>query len=120
MTKKLIASISFIALIFVTLLLLRGKIVHQEFNSAKWKHCDMNTEKNLQLRWNMMNSLRNDYELTGMTERQITKLLGKPDDKYKTNYSYYLGYTGTGINTGTLYIKFNSENRVSKVIVQQG
>lgn len=40
-----------------------GQISHTKFDSDKWKNSDLNTEENWDLRWEMMNDLRNKYEL---------------------------------------------------------
>jgi len=73
----------------------------------------------MSLRWDMMNSLRNNYELVGMTEVEIIELLGEPSHKSESIKSYYLGYSKYGINTGTLTLRFEN-GRISKVTVSQG
>ena len=67
-----------------------------------------------------MNDLRNNYEMIGLKKFEIEKLLGKPENKIDSEFYYYLGYTGTGINTGTLTIIFDEDNKVKKIIVTQG
>lgn len=114
--KILIALFILISLSFF----LTGKISGQEFNSKKWKYSNLNTEENWNLRWNMMNSLRNNYELKGKTKSEIIGLLGKPDNEFRNEISYYLGYTGFGINTGTLVIFLNEKGFVTKISVLQG
>jgi hypothetical protein len=101
-------------------LFLRGKVSGQEFNSEKWKYSNLNSEENWNLRWSMMNSLRNNYELKGKTKSEIIRLLGKPDTEIKNEISYSLGYTGFGINTGTLVIFLDSKGIVKKLSVHQG
>jgi hypothetical protein len=108
-------------IIFITLsLFLKGKISGQKFESEKWKYSNLNSEENWNLRWSMMNSLRNNYELKGKTKSEIIGLLGKPDSKIKNEMSYYLGYTGFGINTGTLVIRLNERGIVENLHVSQG
>ena len=97
-----------------------GQISHVKFDSDKWKNSDLNTEENWDLRWNMMNDLRKNHELVGMKKAEIEKLLGKPDSETNSEYSYYLGMTGTGINTGSLTITFNESGIVEKINVHQG
>lgn len=97
-----------------------GQISHTKFDSDKWKNSDLNTEENWDLRWKMMNDLRKNNELVGMKKSEIEKLLGKPDSATNSEYSYYLGMTGTGINTGTLIITFNESEIVEKINVHQG
>ncbi|MCI4442611.1 MAG: hypothetical protein JHC39_03810 [Lentimicrobium sp.] len=68
----------------------------------------------------MMNRLREDYILIGKSKIEIINLLGKPSDITNKVYDYYLGYSGTGINTGSLRISFDSKGKVSEIIVWQG
>ena len=99
---------------------LKGRISGTEFDSEKWKHSNLKLEDNWDLRWKMMNNLRNNNQLIGMNKTQITNLLGEPDHEFNNDYNYYLGMTGTGINTGNLAITFNTNNIVTKVYVSQG
>lgn len=97
-----------------------GQISHAKFNADKWKNSNLNTEENWDLRWRMMNDLRKNHKLVGMKKTEIEKLLGKPDSETNSKYSYYLGMTGTGINTGSLTITFNESEIVEKINVHQG
>jgi len=97
-----------------------GQISHAKFDSDKWKSSDLNTEENWDLRWKMMNDLRKNHDLVGMKKIEIDKLLGKPDSNTNSEFSYYLGMTGRGINTGSLTITFNECEIVEKTIVHQG
>lgn len=90
---------------------LKGRITHEEFSSDKWKNWE-ESEAEWSLRWDMMNSLRNSYELKGMTKDQILELLGEPETNNKTEFSYYLGMAKRGIDIGTLTIKFNENGKV--------
>lgn len=67
-----------------------------------------------------MNDLRKKYKLVGMTKLEIKKLLGKFDSENTTYCSYYLGFTGMGINTGTLTLTFDKNNVVTSISVSQG
>ena len=93
---------------------LRGKLSGEKFDSQKWKITKMNSEDDFSLRWNMMNSLRNNYKLIGMSKNEIINLLGKPDENFTTEktFRYYLGSSYNGINTGSLIIDF--ENGIVK------
>lgn len=97
-----------------------GQISHVKFDAIKWKNSDLNTEENWDLRWKMMNDLRKNHELVGMQKTEIEKLLGKPDSETNSAFSYYLGMTGVGINTGTLTITFNENEIVESIQVSQG
>jgi hypothetical protein len=99
---------------------LKGKISGQKFDSEKWKYSNLNSEENWNLRWSMMNSLRNNYELKGKTKSEIIGLLGEPDAEVRNEMSYYLGYTGFGINTGTLIIQLDEKGVVENLNVHQG
>jgi hypothetical protein len=100
---------------------LRGKISGEKFDSEKWKTADLELEDNWSLRWDMMNSLRNNNNLIGMSKSEIITLLGEPDGSLTTGstFKYYLGYTHTGINTGSLVLTFDN-GIVSEVSVWQG
>ncbi|RZJ47895.1 MAG: hypothetical protein EOO44_21820 [Flavobacterium sp.] len=110
-----------IVTLFVWCLGFRGKVSGEEFNSEKWKKANLNLEENMTLRWDMMNSLRNNYTLIGMSKSDIINLLGKPDDSFSTvkDFRYYLGYTKNGINTGSLTVKFEN-GIVTEIDVWQG
>ncbi|WP_338378795.1 hypothetical protein [uncultured Flavobacterium sp.] len=111
--------IAFFVIISLSLFL-KGKISGQKFDSEKWKYSNLSSEENWNLRWNMMNSLRNNYELKGKTKSEIISLLGKPENEIRNEMSYSLGYTGFGINTGTLVIFLNEKGIVKNLSVHQG
>lgn len=97
-----------------------GQISLAKFDSDKWKSSDLNTEANWDLRWTMMNDLRNNYRLEGQTKIEIIELLGKPETETQNEFYYYLGYSRKGINTGTLFITYNKHNKVIKINVTEG
>lgn len=109
-----------IAVLIVSAVLLQGKIPHEKFNSELWKTANLNSEENMSLRWDMMNDLRNKRKLVGMNKKEIIDLLGDPGDTASSELRYYIGYSKTGINTGTLIIKFNDKNIVTEIRVWQG
>ncbi|CAD0007124.1 hypothetical protein [Flavobacterium salmonis] len=117
-------NIKLITLIFGTIILLCiclcGQFTHEKFNSKKWKNADQNLEENWSIRWDMMNSLRNEKELIGKSYEEIITILGKPDNESKTELYYSLGYTGNGINTGNLKIEINTEKKVTNIKVSEG
>lgn len=84
--------INIISLIAVIIIIcgfgLRGKISGEKFNSKKWKTADLTSENNFSLRWD----------------------IGKPDEGFTTEntFRYSLGYTYTGINTGSLVVTFDN------------
>lgn len=75
------------------------------FDSEKWKNW-VETEWEPDLRWQMRRNLIRKYKLVGMSESEIIDLLGQPYQSTNTIFSYYLGMTGTGVNIGTLIIRF--------------
>ena len=97
---------------------LKGRVTHEKFDSEKWKNWT-ESETEWSLRWDMMNSLRNNYDLKGMSKNEILKLLGEPESKTKNEFGYYLGYSKRGINTGRLTIKFDN-NKVTDFSVWDG
>ncbi|KLT70083.1 hypothetical protein AB674_09250 [Flavobacterium sp. ABG] len=119
--KKLNIFLNVLIIVFVCALGLRGKISGEKFVSQKWKNANLNLEDNMTMRWDMMNSLRNNYKLIGMSKNEIINLLGKPSSSFSTEkeFRYYLGYSKTGINTGSLTITFENE-KVTEINVWQG
>ncbi len=109
-----------VAILILSAFLLRGKIAHEKFNSELWKTANLYSEENMTLRWDMMNDLRNKHKLVGMTKKDIIELLGDPGDADNSEFRYYLGYSKTSINTGTLIITFNNKNIVTEIRVWQG
>ncbi len=107
-------------LIFVAIILigfaLKGNITHEKFDSEKWKNWK-ETEAEMSLRWDMMNSLRNQHELKGKTKSQIIELLGEPESKFEYEFGYYLGMAKHGIDIGNLTIKFDGEEKVTEIKV---
>lgn len=108
-----------ITILIVTAILPPGKIPYEKFNSELCKTANLNLESNWSLRWDMMNDLRTKHKLVGMTKKEIIDLLGDPEVTASNEFSYYLGYTKTGINTGTLIIIFNENKIVTEIRVWQ-
>ncbi|MBA4319381.1 MAG: hypothetical protein C0412_13345 [Flavobacterium sp.] len=99
----------------------KGKLLSGEkFNSELWKAAIVSDENNSTLRWDMMNSLRENHILIEKSKTEIINLLGKPSVITNNVFDYYLGYSGTGINTGSLRISFDSKGKVSEIFVWQG
>lgn len=118
MTRNKILTLTIGVLILIGFAL-KGRITHEQFDSEKWKNLT-ESEAEWSLRWDMMNSLRNNYELKGMTKNQIIELLGKPESKTENEFGYYLGYSKRGINTGRLTIIFDKDNTVIDYSVWDG
>ena len=112
--------IVFIIMSFLILIgfVLRGKISGEKFDSIKWKTAEMNSEVNWTLRWDMMNSLRNNYELIGMSKKEIISLLGQPIDEFSENdiFYYSLGMAHSGVETGVLIIRFENDRVISYLV----
>ena len=119
--KPYLLVFAFWCVVFASIFFLRGKISGEKFESQKWKTANMNSEENWSLRWDMMNDLRNDYQLIGITKNEIVKLLGEPDNKSErfAQFRYSLGYAHFGIDTGTLIIEFEKDS-VKKYLVTRG
>lgn len=120
MKKPVILIISILSVIICGIGL-RGKISGEKFDSYKWKTTKLENENDFSLRWDMMNSLRNNYKLVGMSKSEIIKLLGKPDSSFSTpkTFRYFLGYAHSGIDTGSLIIEFKNES-VENYLVTKG
>jgi hypothetical protein len=55
-----------------------------------------------------------------MSKNEVMQLLGELDIETATEHIYSLGYTGTGINTGSLVSTFSDQGNVSNILVWQG
>ncbi len=99
--------------------LLRGKIMFVKFDPKLWKNIDLRNEEHWSLRWEMMNSLKNDHKLVGKSYLEIEEMLGKPDGSFDDTIAYDLGYTGAGMSTGTLYISFGNSGLATKFNVSE-
>ena len=97
---------------------LKRNISHERFDSTKWKTWT-ESEAELSLRWDMMNSLRNNYELKGKTKTEIIELLGNSESKSDSEFGYYLGMAKRGIEIGNLTIKFDKNGKVSEFNVRR-
>ena len=73
------------------------------FDSEKWIAWE-ETIKEPSLRWHMVKNLTKENELVGMSIREVKELLGQPSSENNNFISYYLGMSGHGIDTGTLYL----------------
>lgn len=114
----------YLLLTFVTLSLIilffYTNASQEDFNSERWKNWT-ETEQNLSLRWDMMNSLREYHQLKGLSKNETINLLGIPDNGTSTlQFRYYLGMSKRGVDTGTLVIEFNLNERVSDFYVHSG
>lgn len=98
---------------------LKGNITHEKFDSEKWKNWT-ESEADISMRWDMMNSLRNNYELKGKTKVEIIELLGKPSRGNNLTFTYDLGPSKRGINYGHLKLTFNKSGIVTDFKVGEG
>lgn len=108
-----------IGVITLIAFVLKGKITHERFDFERWINWT-ESEAEWSLRWDMMNSLRNNHELIGKTKREVLQLIGKPESETNSDFRYYLGMSKRGINTGSLTIKFNENGIVTNFSVWQG
>jgi len=57
----------------------------------------------------------------GKTKKEIINLLGKPEfEETNSEFSYYLGYSGRGINTGRLIFHIGLDGKICDFKVHQG
>tara|TARA_R110002049_G_scaffold259060_4_gene434800 strand:+ start:1009 stop:1305 length:297 start_codon:yes stop_codon:yes gene_type:complete len=89
-----------------------NRLSEPTFASDRWKKWT-ETESEMTLRWDMMNSLRKNHELKGMTKTEIIELLGMPDSERISSFTYNLGFSKRGINMGYLDINFNENGIVT-------
>ncbi|RTY85535.1 hypothetical protein [Flavobacterium sp. GT3R68] len=74
MNRNIKIVIIIFSVLLVSVLSLRGKFTHTEFNSEKWKNANLSLE-DLSLRWDMINSLRNNHELVGKSYEEINYII---------------------------------------------
>ena len=97
---------------------IKGNIPHEDFDPEKWKNWK-ESETNWSLRWDMMNSLRNNHQLEGKSKEDIIEMLGEPDSKKEGEFTYFLGMAGHGIDVGNLILKFGKNGKVVQVTVRR-
>ena len=83
------------------------------FDSYKWKNW-VEQEHNFNMRKNMINSLKSNHELIGMTKKEIIDLLGNNPSRNERDFHYFIGY-GMGINICTMDIIFDKNGFVTEV-----
>lgn len=59
---------------------------HRTFNQDAWA---AKQDK----RYELVDDLQESHQLIGLTEEQVTTLLGKPDMRFENSWEYYLGMT---------------------------
>lgn len=83
----------------------------KDFNSDEWKSW-VESENSPDTRWLMHKDLLDNNDLETYNKKQILDLLGKPNSETNNEYYYQLGYTGRGINIGTMVVKFENDSVV--------
>lgn len=73
-----------------------------KFDSKEWK--DWQESENTFSLWNMAEDLTQTIDLKGKTVAEIKDLLGEPAHESETQLRYFLGYSGHGIDTGSLIL----------------
>ena len=84
-------------------------------NGKNWTE----SEAEWSLRWDMMNSLRNNHQLKGKTKAEIIELLGEPEIKTDAEFGYYLGMAKHGIDVGNLAFIFGENGKVKEFYVRR-
>lgn len=82
-----------------------------DFDSRKWQNWE-ESEAAPSLRWRMAEDLISTHDLKGMSTDEVVELLGEPDNKNEGKWSYFLGYSGEGIDTGSLILTFKEDTLV--------
>lgn len=95
-----------------------NSIFSTKFSSEEWK-AEIYSESEWSKKWEMCKDLLKEYELAGMTSKEIINLLGQPNTMTHNSISYNLGPTGKGINYGTLTLVLD-EDIVKEIKVTQG
>lgn len=105
---------SFLALI---ILIIVSCTEHKKFDSKQWKNW-VESENSPNLRWRMHKSLLEDFDLKSYSKKMIIDLLGTPDKEIGNECYYSLGSTESGIDTGTMIIKFEKDIVVNIDIIK--
>ncbi len=92
-------------------------VEEKKFDSEKWKLWT-ESESSPNLRWKMCESLLKDYNLKGFNKQKIIELLGKPNNEMGSVYYYSLGNVESGIDTGTMVIKFKNDIVISVDVIR--
>ena len=93
-----------------------NRLTEPKFDSERWKTW-MQTESELSVRWEMMNSLRRNHQLVGMTKFELIEMLGEPEWKENENFVYDLGFARIGVEVGYLTFEFDDNGKVSRFYV---
>ncbi|MFA0964430.1 hypothetical protein AB9P05_21670 [Roseivirga sp. BDSF3-8] len=88
----------------------RGGISDELFDPEEWKAWEEPTHT-ANSRRHMVPGLFAAYELTGMSRKEVVKLLGEPNFKVHGVHRYYLSYRGEEVS-GSLVIRYE-DGRVS-------
>ena len=101
--KKLKLKLSLLLIVFTILSVGLNFILHctascyiSNYTKEKWSN-------NYEMRYRMLYSLENKYEMTGKDEREIEVLLGKPDFADDTSYFYIVGVVEESCYTYELF-----------------
>ena len=94
-----------------------NRLTEPKFDSERWKAW-MQTESELSVRWDMMNSLRRNHNLVGKTKLELIELLGEPEWKENDKFVYDLGYAKIGVEVGYLTFEFDASDKISRFYVQ--
>lgn len=89
------------------------------FNTEEWKNWK-ETENTLFDRWDMANDLIRTDELMMFDKVEIIELLGEPSSTIQTTIRYFIGHTRRGINTASLTIEFDGNDKAIDFIITEG
>lgn len=89
----------------------------RKFDSERWKEW-IESEDQLNLRWQMVGPLTLLEKINGKTKEQLLDLLGEPTNKETNKWYYKLGPTGRGINYGGLRIQFEQNKSVNYKVIE--
>ena len=91
-----------------------SEVFHETpFDKAKWASYESYRGQNVRKR--MYHDLASRHLFTGMTRREVVRLLGKPEHVSEGVFHYYLGPDAAGMDTNELLVEFDKANRVRNV-----
>ena len=104
---SLIAVVVYFTIVFATIFGIEKYM--SNFTSEKW-----NNEKYSNLRYLMLNSLEEKYNLVGMKKNEVTEILGKEYENEQYMY-YYVG--GQWLRSFYYCLEYNENDNITKVYV---
>ena len=112
-----LTSKSILTIIFLIIISIYSCSNETKFDAKKWKSYGASESTHF-VRWPMIHDLVKNYNLIGMSRKDVFLLLGEPIMKSSYNISYDLGPTGIGVNYGVLELIVSDEKIIKYLIIE--